>query len=914
MDGPGWAAEPSGGPDDGVDDGAGEPRWPWPLEKGTVHLAEPRFGTPPASPQPTPTGLPTLLAYRPESSPAIVHHKAEDAEPTCEYCGNPLRPFPFCEDTPLSEDQADRFCCERSRELYEFITKEKKKLEDTSSLPRAVGNQESLGSETSLLLSKEQENRRQQRRQLARELADQSLKPSATEGSQQAGSVSLELTSPTGGTTEPVVIAAEPKPQPKEKPEPEPQSEEKPKLEPQPKEELEPKCQPKEKPEPEPQPKKELELEPQPKEKPEPEPQPKEKPEPEPQPKEELELKPQPKEKPELEPQPKGELDLKPQPKEKPEPESQPKGELDLKPQPKEKPEPESQPKGELDLKPQPKEKPEPEPQPKELELKPQPMEKPEPEPQPKEELELKPQLKEKSKPELRPKEKPKSEPQPNGELKLKPQPKEKSKPELRAKEKPKSEPQPNRELKLKPQPKEKSKPELRPKDKPELEPQLKEKSKPELRPKDKPELEPQLKEKSKPELRPKDKPELEPQLKEKSKPELRPKDKPEPEPQPKGEPQLEPQLKQEPGLKKMPGPKEEPELEPRPEEKPKPQPWPEEKPELEPQPKGETQLEPQLKEEPGPKEEPQLEPHPEQKPGSEPKLKPKKEPKHKEPVSRGTRRYDFSLLGKKVGKAKLVQKYYKNGKKFLTMLQDGTSQLFYPSGNLAIVIIRGRDQLTCIVQEDELRTTKIRALFQSDGRGTCYYPNGDEWINISIQGGQYLDQAGNRVRRWMWPDLSRGPYAPLSPIFISLNRHVGVRILAQDKIFVSFLAKGRQAKFNMGTKVQVLFLCRAVPHSRSRASRKLPSAFILWWVLPMLSHAPFPKSKLWLYGYSCHSYGDGHLASPSSLQRATVWDSTHRQVPGHSPKGHPGYDPRGQGAGQLLSSAGSWHRGRFVC
>ncbi|XP_032924637.1 glutamate-rich protein 6 isoform X4 [Catharus ustulatus] len=815
MDGPGWAAEPSGGPDDGVDDGAGEPRWPWPLEKGTVHLAEPRFGTPPASPQPTPTGLPTLLAYRPESSPAIVHHKAEDAEPTCEYCGNPLRPFPFCEDTPLSEDQADRFCCERSRELYEFITKEKKKLEDTSSLPRAVGNQESLGSETSLLLSKEQENRRQQRRQLARELADQSLKPSATEGSQQAGSVSLELTSPTGGTTEPVVIAAEPKPQPKEKPEPEPQSEEKPKLEPQPKEELEPKCQPKEKPEPEPQPKKELELEPQPKEKPEPEPQPKEKPEPEPQPKEELELKPQPKEK---------------------------------------------------------------------------------------------------SKPELRPKEKPKSEPQPNGELKLKPQPKEKSKPELRAKEKPKSEPQPNRELKLKPQPKEKSKPELRPKDKPELEPQLKEKSKPELRPKDKPELEPQLKEKSKPELRPKDKPELEPQLKEKSKPELRPKDKPEPEPQPKGEPQLEPQLKQEPGLKKMPGPKEEPELEPRPEEKPKPQPWPEEKPELEPQPKGETQLEPQLKEEPGPKEEPQLEPHPEQKPGSEPKLKPKKEPKHKEPVSRGTRRYDFSLLGKKVGKAKLVQKYYKNGKKFLTMLQDGTSQLFYPSGNLAIVIIRGRDQLTCIVQEDELRTTKIRALFQSDGRGTCYYPNGDEWINISIQGGQYLDQAGNRVRRWMWPDLSRGPYAPLSPIFISLNRHVGVRILAQDKIFVSFLAKGRQAKFNMGTKVQVLFLCRAVPHSRSRASRKLPSAFILWWVLPMLSHAPFPKSKLWLYGYSCHSYGDGHLASPSSLQRATVWDSTHRQVPGHSPKGHPGYDPRGQGAGQLLSSAGSWHRGRFVC
>ncbi|NXP21982.1 ERIP6 protein, partial [Scytalopus superciliaris] len=127
-----------------------------------------------------------------------------------------------------------------------------------------------------------------------------------------------------------------------------------------------------------------------------------------------------------------------------------------------------------------------------------------------------------------------------------------------------------------------------------------------------------------------------------------------------------------------------------------------------------------------------------------------------------------------------------------------------YPSGNLAIIITREGDQLICIVQEDEPRTTKIRALFQSDGRSTCYYPSGDEWINMNIQGGQYLDQAGSRVRRWMWPNMSPGLHVPLSPIFISLNRHVGVRILAQDKIIVSFLAMGRQAKFNMGTKVQV--------------------------------------------------------------------------------------------------------------
>ncbi|XP_066182558.1 glutamate-rich protein 6 [Sylvia atricapilla] len=295
-------------------------------------------------------------------------------------------------------------------------------------------------------------------------------------------------------------------------------------------------------------------------------------------------------------------------------------------------------------------------------------------------------------------------------------------------------------------------------------------------------------------------------------------------------EPEAEPRLEKEPEPESWPeeeseaelSPEEEPELEPWPEEKPELEPRPEEKPELEPRPEEKPELEPQLEEkpekEPQPKE-PKPEPQPKKKPEAEhrPKKEPrpksehrrKKEPRPKsqpeeDPMSRSALGYDFSLLGKKVEKAKLVQKYYKNGKKFLTMLPDGTSQLFYPSGNVAIIMTGDKDHHSLIVQEDELRTTKIRALFQSDGRSTCYYRNGDEWINMSTQGGQYLDQAGNRVRRWMWPNLSPEPHVPLSPIFISLNRHVGVRILAQDKIFVSFLAMGRQAKFNMGTRVQV--------------------------------------------------------------------------------------------------------------
>ncbi|NXY26590.1 ERIP6 protein, partial [Atrichornis clamosus] len=172
-----------------------------------------------------------------------------------------------------------------------------------------------------------------------------------------------------------------------------------------------------------------------------------------------------------------------------------------------------------------------------------------------------------------------------------------------------------------------------------------------------------------------------------------------------------------------------------------------------------------------------------------------------------------------------------------------------YPSGNLAVIVTQETDQLICIVQEDEPRTAKIRALFQSDGRSTCYYPNGDEWINMSIHGGQYLDQAGSRVRRWTWPNLSPAPHIPLSPIFISLNRHVGVRILAQDKIFVSFLAMGRQAKFNIGAKMQVSAAGRLPPPAPLGEDELLLLAFrvrILQLFDRMRGCLNFPSSEQW--------------------------------------------------------------------
>lgn len=209
--------------------------------------------------------------------------------------------------------------------------------------------------------------------------------------------------------------------------------------------------------------------------------------------------------------------------------------------------------------------------------------------------------------------------------------------------------------------------------------------------------------------------------------------------------------------------------------------------------------------------------------------------------------------------------------------------------------------------------------------------------INMNIQGGQYLDQAGNRVRRWTWLNsvTSSGPHVPLSPIFISLNQHVGVRILGQDKITVSFLAMGQQAKFNVGTKVQV-FLKRtgssthSCSHSRRGVAREAPICGeahsshserfpVAPWSGPPKqqtvevypcsvprrqgAHQPW---QLWLSAGGCRvreALPGRSLVSLAASPRVTL------ALPQEGER-----HPCGQGLWQLSSSMGCYRSGRFVC
>ncbi|XP_072474397.1 glutamate-rich protein 6 [Notamacropus eugenii] len=208
-------------------------------------------------------------------------------------------------------------------------------------------------------------------------------------------------------------------------------------------------------------------------------------------------------------------------------------------------------------------------------------------------------------------------------------------------------------------------------------------------------------------------------------------------------------------------------------------------------------------------------------------------------------------LPGIKKIENEFLEKHYKHGGKFLTMFPDGTAQIFYPSGNLAAVLLTNRTNgFICVIQEDKTNKPAIQATFDSSGKITCYYPNGNIWVNINLLGGQFSDQEGNRVRTWKWSStMTSLPLISFKPIFLSLNNYVGVRILDQDKVIVSFLALGQQARMNVGTKLTVR-VYEEVPKLRYFTDEDL---FLLAFIIKMrrlLSKIEicvnFPSSENW--------------------------------------------------------------------
>ncbi|KAF4089580.1 hypothetical protein AMELA_G00067560 [Ameiurus melas] len=145
------------------------------------------------------------------------------------------------------------------------------------------------------------------------------------------------------------------------------------------------------------------------------------------------------------------------------------------------------------------------------------------------------------------------------------------------------------------------------------------------------------------------------------------------------------------------------------------------------------------------------------------------------------------------------MQKFYSNGNKFLIALPDGTAQIFYPSGNLAIIAFIDDTEGVCIVLDDLRTSCPIRAFFQSSGIADCYHSNGSTWLHMDAWGGLSINEDRSKRSKWKWRDNANN-LTPFKPIFLSLNKNIGVRVRAQGSVFVTFLASGQNARFSVGS------------------------------------------------------------------------------------------------------------------
>nr|XP_023406993.1 glutamate-rich protein 6B [Loxodonta africana] len=147
----------------------------------------------------------------------------------------------------------------------------------------------------------------------------------------------------------------------------------------------------------------------------------------------------------------------------------------------------------------------------------------------------------------------------------------------------------------------------------------------------------------------------------------------------------------------------------------------------------------------------------------------------------------------------------YPSGTLFQVLFPDGTGQIHYPSGNLAMLILStNAKHFTYIILEDS-EETWIRALINNSGHATFYNENRDIWLSLSHNLGYYFTEGGGQ-KAWNWWNLSLHIHAPpVQPISLTINRYINVQIRSQDNIFFYFVNKKKKIRLNLGTRYKYI-------------------------------------------------------------------------------------------------------------
>ncbi|XP_045724517.2 glutamate-rich protein 6B [Mirounga angustirostris] len=141
----------------------------------------------------------------------------------------------------------------------------------------------------------------------------------------------------------------------------------------------------------------------------------------------------------------------------------------------------------------------------------------------------------------------------------------------------------------------------------------------------------------------------------------------------------------------------------------------------------------------------------------------------------------------------------------FQILFPDGSGQIHYPSGNLAMLILSTKQrEFTYIILEDSEERC-VQALINNSGHATFYDENREIWLSLSQNLGYYFPK-GKHQKAWNWWDLSLHVHAPpFQSISLKINRYIKVQIRSQDKIAFCFSHQKKHICLNVGTKYKFL-------------------------------------------------------------------------------------------------------------
>ncbi|XP_031814243.1 glutamate-rich protein 6B isoform X2 [Sarcophilus harrisii] len=142
--------------------------------------------------------------------------------------------------------------------------------------------------------------------------------------------------------------------------------------------------------------------------------------------------------------------------------------------------------------------------------------------------------------------------------------------------------------------------------------------------------------------------------------------------------------------------------------------------------------------------------------------------------------------------------------KQFSIFFPDGTGQIYYPSGNIAIVICDSEDtdSFIYLIFKDE-QQLRLQGIVNNLGHATFYNKDNNIWVCLDLDMGFYFDKNGKQ-KVWNWWDPNHHFHAPPNQsISFKLNPCVSVDIKSQDKVFITFSYHKQSLSLNLGTKIK---------------------------------------------------------------------------------------------------------------